>query len=313
MRSVCQVGKHKVILWIMAFLIVAAVLGCGCFLIYGNQQEKDSKMDYEARQKEVKRVQEALRQDWDGSPTALQQYVKNKPEDLRRDIYALFWRTGTSTEGAAKRAPIVEFMLKQIWEETSLLRGQLLKWLQDFRKEDFNEGAIQVLLSLPWTPEFSPEAIRLIGIAEVNAAVPRLQAEIRNEPARVHLPTGYYAGNVWSALLALARMGDGKSLERIIRQVQNETDLVVRATILLWDLAYTRQPVAFDVLKRYLNSDKRLPAVKPTVPGQLEACYAAVAFAKYVKGFPIQETDFSEQQVVQAREWVNVQTEWHFK
>jgi hypothetical protein len=161
-----------------------------------------------------------------------------------------------------------------------MLRGQLLKWLQDFRKEDFNAQAIQTLISLPWTPEFAPEAIRLVGIAEAATAIPRLKAEIREAPTGTDWPTGYYASNAWAALLALARLGDSSSLERIIRQVQNESDIVIRATILFGDLGYTRRSAAFTVLKTYMNSDQRLPAVKETVPGRIEACYAAAVFSK---------------------------------
>ena len=304
---------QKVYVWIVIVLVVGGAGGSSCSFTTRNARKKDLHMDYQDRQKEVERIQKAIRQDWGGSSASLRQHVANKPEDLRRDIYALFWRTGTTTEEPAKRAAIVEFMLKQTREETSLLRGQLLKWLLDFGKGDFNEQAIQTLLSFSWTPEYSPEAIRLIGIAECKEAIPRLQAEIQNEPARIDLPAGYYATSTWAALLVLARFGEEESLARIIRQVEGEPDIIVKATILFWDLAYTRRPAAFDVLKKYLNSDKRLPAVKATVPGRLEACYAAAPFAKYVKGFPIQETDFSEQQVMQARVWVNSQKEWQFK
>ena len=191
-------------------------------------------MDYEARQKEVEHIQKAISQDWKGSPETLRQYVANKAEDIRRDIYALFWRIGTTTEEPTKRAAIVEFMLTQTREETPLLKGQLLKWLLDFGQDDFNEQAIQTLLSFSWTPEYSPEVIRLIGIAECKEAIPRLQAEIQNQPANIDLPTGYYVTNTWAALLVLARFGEEESLARITRQVEGELDIIVKATILFW-------------------------------------------------------------------------------
>ena len=144
---------QKVYVWIVIVLVVGGAGGSSCSFTTRNARKKDLHMDYEDRQKEVERIQKAIRQDWDGSSASLRQHVANKPEDLRRDIYALFWRTGTTTEEPAKRAAIVEFMLTQTREETSLLRGQLLKWLLDFGKGDFNEQAIQTLLSFSWTPE----------------------------------------------------------------------------------------------------------------------------------------------------------------
>ena len=271
-------------------------------------------MEYDQRQKEVERVGVALQQEWDGSAEALEKYLDNYPEQLRRDIYALYWRVGT-TPGvdAQRRAAFVEHMLRRCTAETPLLRGQLLKWLQDFRREDFSAESRQLLNALSWTPDFLPEAILLIGIVELHEATPRLREQVENNPLGESPPPGYHMDNTWAALMALARMGDEASLAEMLRQIQREQDIVVQVTFLLMDLAYTRQPKAYDVLRQYLNSDQRLPQVKETVPGRLAAAYVAAAFSKHVKGFPIIETDFSELQVAQARDWVNAQTQWQFK
>lgn len=270
-------------------------------------------MNYEQRQHEVEHVRRALEQSWDNSLAALRQHIEDKPEELRRDLYALFWQMGIASQAKPTRQAFVEYMLRRSSQETSMLRGQLLKWLQDFHKEDFNQNAIVVLNALPWTENYCPEAIRLIGIAEVQQAVPRLKAQVKDHPLSEPPLAGYQNTNTWAALLALARQGYEPALTEVLKRAHKEQDIIVRTTILFRDLGYTERPAAFDALKGYLNSEERLPAVKDTVPGRLVGSYAAAVFSRYIKNFPIQETDFTETQTRQARAWVNSQTSWQFK
>lgn len=298
------VALTALILWI------ATPLGCSTVNV---QKKSETPMDYNEIQQKVDRVRQTLESGWDGSIAVLRQNADDEPEDVRRGIYAQYWRTGVASSEAVKRAAIVEFMIDKIAVETPMLRGQLLKWLQDFRKEDFNANARIRLNSLPWNEDFTPEAIRLIGIAEISEAVPRLQQQIKDHPLTEPPPAGYEGKNTWAALLALARMGDDSALSIVLRRVQQEEDIITRATILFEDLGYTRRPAAFDLLRKYLNSDKRMPQIKDNVPGTLEASRAAAVFSKYIRGFPIQETDFNERETMQARAWVNAQTSWQFK
>ena len=299
--------------FLAAGLLLSGLASCSQSTHNARQQTPPPAMEYEQRQREVAHLRQALEQGGDTSPAALCRYTEDKPEDLRRDLYALFWQMGTASQAQPKRAQFVEFMLSRTPAETPLLRGQLLKWLQDFRKEDFNQNTIITLTALPWTPDYCPEVIRLIGIAGVPQAMPKLKAQVKDQPLPEPPPPGYQNSNTWAALLALARQGDDQALTAVIQRVREEQDIIVRATVLFYDLGYTRRSAAFDALRVYLNSDKRLPAVKDTVPGRLEACHAAAVFSKHIKGFPIQETDFTEQQVIQVRPWVNAQTEWRFK
>jgi hypothetical protein len=277
------------------------------------QQSSSRSMEYEQRQREVERVRLALEQGRDFSPAVLRQYTERQPEELRRDLYALFWRMATESQEQPKRTGVVECFLSRISAETTMLGRQLLKWLQDFRKEDFDQNALVMLNALPWTEDYCPEVIRLTGIAGAQRVVPRLQAQVKDQPLRTPPQPGYHNTNTWAALLALARLGDEQALAEVIRRVLEEQDIVVRATILFSDLGYTMRPAAFDTLKVYLNSDKRLPAVKNTVPGRMEAARAAAVFSRYIRNFPIQETDFTEPQTLQARAWANSQTSWQFK
>ena len=271
-------------------------------------------MEYNEIQEKIERVRRALESEWDGSSTEiLKEQTSDEPEEARRGIYAHYWKFGTSTPVAAKRTAIVEFMMNKTAEETPMLRGQLLKWLQDFRKEDFNKEARAKLDSLPWNEDFAPEVIRIIGVAELTEAIPRLQEQVKNQPLGGPPPPGYEKSNTWAAMLALARMGENTSLSNVLKYVQREKNIVIRATVLFDDLGYTHRSAAFDLLKKYVNSGERLPQIKDNVPGTLEASRAAAVFAKHVVGFPIQETDLNERETMQARSWINAQTSWQFK
>jgi hypothetical protein len=266
------------------------------------------------RQSDVEDARAALRGDKDLTVAKLMSYLVDRPEDVRRDIYALYWSATIShSRNHGFGRTVLTLMLKQVSLESPRIRGQLLKWMQDFQPDDFDQSTTQLVLQLPWTPDFCPDVIRLIGIAGARQANPQLKAQLQKEPLPDNPPPGYYVGNTWTALLALSRMGDERALARVIQQVRNERDIIVRASILFKDLGYTRQPGAFEALRGYLNSESRLPQIKSNVPGRLEAAYAATEFVRHVQGFPIQEPDPSEEQVLQARTWANAQKTFHIR
>ncbi len=269
-------------------------------------------MDYEQREREVERIRQELERSQDFSPSSLGQRTSSQPEELRRDLYAQYWQMGTASTDRSRRIGITGFFVSRVPVETPMLRGQLLKWLQDFRKEDFSGDAVAKLNAIPWTPDYCPEIIRILGIADGDQVLPRLEAYVASHPLRQPPPVGYQASNNWAALLALARQGNELALDTIIRRVRAEQDIVLRV-VLFADLGYTLQPVAFNALRDFLNSSARLPTIKDHVPGTLEASRAAAVLSKYISGFPIQETDFSEAQTMQARAWANAQEFWHFK
>ena len=53
--------------------------------------------------------------------------------------------------------------------------------------------------------------------------------------------------------------------------------------------------------------------MKETVPGMLEAIYAASMFARYVEGCPVQGSDANESEFEIIRDWAENQTEWKIK
>ena len=89
-----------------------------------------------------------------------------------------------------------------------------------------------------------------------------------------------------------------------------EEDSIIRATKLFADLGYTQQPLAFNHLKNYLRSSKRLPQIKETVPGRLEALYAAEILCKRIRNFPLPTCDVQEKDLPLLIRWADTQKTW---
>jgi len=264
--------------------------------------------DYETRKKVVDMVEDALSNRWGAFLPELKKYTTHKSEDLRRDIYALLWKFGKNSKDVSKRRTIVEHMVEGVKNDTPFIKGQLLKWLQDFNTNDFNEKSVNILKELPYTDDGSYSLIKVIGIAEIKATLPTLRELAKNE---IKEPGSgrWYGTNEWAALLVLARLKEKNTIFRVIEKVENEPDKITRVTVLLKDLGYTKHSEAFDVLRKYLNSNERLPAVDSNVLGPLPVFYVIPLFAEYLENFPFKE----KIELRQAREWANSQKEWKIK
>ena len=263
---------------------------------------------YDEQKREADTLARYLETEWDGAASTLRPRAVREPDDLRRELYATMWRSGVALDDVTRRQGIVDVMVGEVARE-EWLQSQLLKWLQDFRSADFSEGAKRQLAALPWTPDYAPEVIRVIGVAEIEAVRPRLEKEAEQLPEQAE-EEPMYATNAWAARLALARMGDQARLRQVMAAVEDTSDDVIRATVLLQDVGYTKQPAAYSLIRDYLLSDARLPSVKESDPGRLEACYAAAVLSEHIVNCPIRETDFTEEQVMQLRPWAKQQESW---
>ncbi len=266
----------------------------------------------ENREKIIVSIEEAMNTKWDAFLPDLKKYTMHESEDLRKDVYALLWQYGISLQDKAKRQVIVQHMVEGLEENSQFIRDQILKWLQDFKTEDFNEQSIDIIKKLPFTDAYAPAIIRIIGIANIKSSEPVLQELAQNE-IKDSGSGPWYGSNEWAALLALARMGDEESCKKAIEKVEKEEDQVLRVTVLLGDLGYTEQSPSFDALKEVLDSKERLPSVKDAIPGQLEACYAARFMAEHLEGFPIDDTDFNDSEIIKIRRWAGSQKKWVMK
>jgi hypothetical protein len=268
--------------------------------------------DYDARKKEVDALLPLLEGPWGEALPRLKRSTTHESEDLRRDVYAMLWEQGRHSQDGPKRQRIVEFMLEGLLSNTSFIQGQLLKWLQDFRAEDFSPQARELLGKVPWDVDEAPMLIRLMGIADYRAALPRLE-ELAREADTPPASGSWYGTREWAALLVLARWGIGDAGALVVEKVEAEKDPVVQATLLFRDLGYTRHPAAAEALRRALNSVARLPRIKDNVPGRPVALYAAEVMAECLAGFPLQKRDLQEADLRPVRAWANQQQTWKFR
>jgi len=263
------------------------------------------------RQAVAEAIECKLSTDADAGMRALREATPGASEEFARDLLAVAWRQGQASSDTRLRRQLVGYLLGVLHDGTPFLRTQALKFLQDFSSGDFDAQARTRLQEIPLEGEDAAGIVRLIGIAGVRSR----QEELQRLAGTGFQTSGsaLYAGVPWAACLALARMGDASCLQRIVEKTAQERDLIVRTTQLFADLAYTRQPAAFDALRGYLRSDARLPQLKDTVPGASEALYAAAAIAGHVEGSPVAEKDLREEDVTTVRRWAESQRGWRIK
>ena len=265
-------------------------------------------LDYEARAAIAADVRAQLVADLDSGLDTLHTYDSHPSEDLRRDLLAMTWQLAQESSDESVRQALVNYMLYTYLHGTPFLQGQAIKFLQDFRVEDFDERAQRALERVSLSGQYGNEIIRLIGIADVRSRTDELKqiaAANWDSIPNVNL----YASPTWAAALALARFGDSASTDRVIAKVKAEPNLITRASQLFAELGYTRQPAAFDALRAYLTSMERTERIKDNVPGTPEALYAARQFALHVEGCPV-SGKVEEDDLPAIRSWADNQTSW---
>jgi hypothetical protein len=255
---------------------------------------EDPYAEYEARQAEVARLVELEELSWDSFFLALEPYQHHSSPALRRDVYAHLRARAWDHHGGRRRELVQVLMRAARDDPERAVRDQLITWLLGFGAEDFTTACEHILDELSHD---DPDVLRLIGVMGAKG----LRFELRQ------LTDGPVQ---WAALLAQARLGDEGAAARAVFMVEQEPDLVVRSG-LLRDLAYTRQPVALDHVRGYLERDDRLPPIKDTVPGTPAAVLAAQALADVLEGFPVEEPTPGD--LPRVREWVKAQSEWRLR
>lgn len=188
--------------------------------------------------------------------------------------------------------------------------GYAIDSLVPYRKSDFGPTAAEAVAKLVAEPDPSNTAILLAGLLDVTAATDRLRK--LSEPVAGRSP---FLNPQWSANLALARLGDAAAAKHCLASIEGEQDIVQRARHLGW-LPYLHSKEAMKVLVGYLNSDDRLPDVKPGIEGQRVALTAITQMAGTVEGFPVKRdlsNVYTAEQLTTARTWVKEQKELKWK
>jgi len=226
-------------------------------------------------------------------------------EDLMRDLIAEVWRAGTESADSKDRCAAVTYLIEKARDHQGYLNELSLRLLLSFYRDDFSDRNRETLHAM-FDARQSPGLARVIGVAEVEQAVPSLKNS--GQPAFAKRGSALKVDMPWAANLALARMGDEQALSRVMIRVDSEPDAVVRATQLFADLGYTKAPEAFAMLRLTLDSTERLPPLKATSVGDPVALSAAKVIAAHTEGSPVPGS--GDRYLAEMLEWVAGLGEW---
>lgn len=118
----------------------------------------------------------------------------------------------------------------------------------------------------------------------------------------------------WAALLVRAWSGDRTALRRLL-EYGHKADDIERTTLLFKDISTINDQKCVEFFKPYLDSDERLPELKPGKPGEPVAAYAATALYKMLAGFPepTESEFYAEEDIMRSRAWMKQQKEFKFR
>ncbi len=177
-------------------------------------------------------------------------YLKDSVDQVRGRAIAIVRAIGIQSKLASVRQQAIALLIEGIKDKNTGNAGVAITYLTEFKQSNFIPGHKDSIRSIFRTKAFrSPQLIKLVGFFEMM----ELQSEL------LALSQSRTEGKVerWSALLALARMGDEQAISNIMNRLQRipvSDDVVYQ---LFPDLVYTRARPVLNYLIEALNSDAK--------------------------------------------------------
>jgi hypothetical protein len=215
----------------------------------------------------------------------------------------------------ATRSEVVKQLVKGF---VSGADRQAVRWLLSFQAEDFSDESKALIRQRLAKDRPGRDIVFICGVAAMQEELPRLQELLIDELAyaaearRIGNKEWYYTTG-WVARLARARMGVQSEIRRCLELVEGVEDVELRVRRLLFDVGYVRQPQAIEYLEKYLDSNKRLSPVKPSVQGELHANRAMRILVESLRNFPVRKKEthsYTPEEIEEARKWMGQQKEW---
>lgn len=204
----------------------------------------------ELRQSQSASVPPALREEKNAKEIvgSASQYFIDTLSRVRAKMYSLVGDAGSGSKDQNLRRQAVSKLVNATNDSENL--DLLLSKLSSFTKSDFNISSTDTLVALfRRKPPYLDQLARLVGTLQIN--------ELKEDLRTLSGPSMKNQRTRWSALVALARMGDDEALQSMIRRVQRlpvNDDVVYEV---FPDLVYTRQRQAIDYLIVELKSDEK--------------------------------------------------------
>lgn len=211
----------------------------------------------------------------------LKNYVNDSIAIIRSRSYYLVKVIGVRSEDASIRQDAVITLVEGIADKDTGISGSNSEALKSFEKKDFTNDAKVKLAGLlkPGTAHLH-QVIRMIGFLELKDQQSKLTEMLTSKVS---------ANDKWACHLALARMGEGASLNFVMDKVKSTPvdDKLVYGIVP--DLTFTKQKAVFDYLVTIINMD--IPSCQSANPdsNQKILCGYRVMelIADDIKEFPV--------------------------
>lgn len=244
----------------------------------------------------------------------LKSYENDTSPRVRERALTYGWSIAKDNPDPGLRREVVSRLVNGLNDPDNLVWQHAGEHLRDFNEKDFTDTTRTVLhqLFIKGDPERINYVIRVIGVANMKEEMDKF-GELLIDETKIDSSRLRYGSAGWAARLARARMGSKADIAHVIELVDMVPHNITRVTYLLHHIGYIRQPEAIEVLKRYLNSDERLPRVKDTVPGSRYCQYALGLLTQIIEEFPVKRNDigiYSQSEIDQARKWMKNKKNW---
>lgn len=243
---------------------------------------------------------------------ALPVYFKDTMALVRSKASAIARTIGTKSKVAVVRTQVVQQLIKATRDNSSGNTGAALMYLTEFRKTDFTKANKDSLRNLLKRKSAHIDVVmKLIGYLEMQEASNALYALSQD--------VSMGRKERWTAMLALARMGDERAAEDIINRVKRMpvTDDVTYE--IFPDLVYTRSPQSIAYLIDAVNSDaKNCESANGERDEKIPCAYRVMEMlAPVIKNYPLKlsesgdvETSDYPTALQTVRDWFKVNKQY---
>ncbi len=259
----------------------------------------------------------------------LEKYTTDPCDSVRGRANRILFKIGINTDDLQVRQETVHKLLIRTQVESSLAGWAdklLLRFTSADFPEESKQVLRRLLRESMERGNVSKTVVLLVGVGDLESELPRLKKLINElegplkkrheryleecrevldslperpegvppshlrKPYEKNLKKQYWQSSLlWAALRARARMGVEEDIHRCIEMVESHPDEGYRATRLYKELSYVRRQEVVSYLAGYLESDTLEPDIGPCVLRGTYGQYAAIALARMVRGFPVNE------------------------
>ncbi|SKC81634.1 hypothetical protein [Ohtaekwangia koreensis] len=180
----------------------------------------------------------------------LSPYLKDTLLAVRSEAYHLVSRLGQSSKQTKTRKEVVKILLKGWRDKDTGINGQVANALFRFSNEDFDKTVLEDIRELNRSIPYSGKLFKLIGKLDIRDQLNIIKTHLQNQQ------TPLSRQDVWSAYVAMARMGDVLSEQTVMdkaNKLGSNDDTIYE---LYPDLIYIGSRTTIDFLVKELYGEE---------------------------------------------------------